>query len=97
MTTDIKQVLDTRGKRYGDFADNAEVTGAFLHLLLSYLEKRDDGQLKLTSPQFKALLLIITKIARIVNGDPTYIDNWVDIAGYSQLVVNHLQNTNKGT
>ena len=31
------------------------------------------------------------KIARILNGDPNYIDNWIDLVGYSQLVVNRLE------
>lgn len=35
--------------------------------------------------------LICTKIARIVHGDSKHIDHWLDIAGYSQLIVNRLQ------
>ena len=31
------------------------------------------------------------KIARILNGDPNYIDNWIDLVVYSQLVVNRLE------
>jgi hypothetical protein len=35
--------------------------------------------------------LICTKIARIVHGDSKHIDHWLDIAGYSQLIINRLQ------
>ena len=35
--------------------------------------------------------LICTKIARIVHGDDKHIDHWLDIAGYSQLIINRLQ------
>jgi hypothetical protein len=35
--------------------------------------------------------MISNKIARIVEGDPAYIDSWHDISGYSQLVVNWLE------
>lgn len=31
------------------------------------------------------------KVARILNGDPRYDDNWVDIAGYSTLVAQRLK------
>ena len=31
------------------------------------------------------------KIGRILNGDPAYLDSWVDIVGYTQLVVNELE------
>jgi hypothetical protein len=34
--------------------------------------------------------MIQHKIARILNGDPTYTDNWHDIAGYATLVEQHL-------
>ena len=34
--------------------------------------------------------MIFHKLARIANGDPTYIDSWTDIAGYAQLVVDDL-------
>jgi hypothetical protein len=97
MTTEVTQVLENRGKRYGAFVANAEITGAFLRLLLYYSERRGDDALNVETPQFKALLMIITKFSRILNGDPEYLDNWVDIAGYAQLVVNHLQKPNEKT
>ena len=38
----------------------------------------------------EALEMIVHKIARIVNGDPNYIDNWIDICGYSKLVIDEI-------
>ena len=35
--------------------------------------------------------MISHKIARIMNGDPNYADNWIDIAGYATLVANRLE------
>ena len=35
--------------------------------------------------------MIASKIARIVNGDPDYADNWHDIAGYARLVEKELE------
>ena len=34
---------------------------------------------------------ILLLMGRIVNGDPSYVDNWRDIAGYAQLVADELQ------
>ena len=42
-----------------------------------------------------AMYMIASKMARIVNGDPNYIDNWHDIAGYATLVEQELNMTNR--
>lgn len=34
----------------------------------------------------QALTVIADKIARILNGDPFYVDNWHDIQGYAKLI-----------
>ena len=34
--------------------------------------------------------MIQHKIARVLNGDPNYPDNWHDIAGYARLVEREL-------
>lgn len=49
----------------------------------------------MTPPMKQSMEMFADKIARILNGDPTYDDSWVDIAGYSQLVVNILQAKDK--
>jgi hypothetical protein len=41
--------------------------------------------------QRESLEMIAHKISRIVNGDANYMDSWVDIAGYAQLVIDKLQ------
>jgi hypothetical protein len=35
--------------------------------------------------------MICQKMARIAVGDADYLDNWIDIAGYAQLVADRLQ------
>lgn len=37
------------------------------------------------------MTMIATKMARIVNGDPDYLDNWHDIQGYAKLVQQELE------
>lgn len=39
----------------------------------------------------EALEMVQHKIARILNGDPQYLDNWVDGAGYFKLVADRLE------
>lgn len=83
METNIKDILAERGSRYGEFKRHAEITIALKDIVMSY------GQ-NLTDDQREALEMIMHKVGRILNGDPNYVDSWVDIVGYAQLVVDRL-------
>ena len=76
----INETLEQRGARYGEFSEVAETTYQLQEVL-----KRSQASV-MTSSQIIALDMICNKMARIVNGDPNYIDNWHDIAGYAALV-----------
>ena len=86
--TETNELLNERGKRYGTFKRHARVSQA---LKRSIVEHIDEQQKVLEPYQAEALEMICHKIARIVNGDPNYIDSWADIAGYATLVVKTLQ------
>ena len=45
----------------------------------------------LKADQKEALEMIATKMGRIVNGDPDYLDSWLDIQGYCQLVIDRVR------
>lgn len=91
---DIKQTLNERGKRYGSFKGHAEVAQRLKVVVQEELETRE----KFLSPvQQEAVDMILHKLARIVNGDANYIENWRDICGYSQLVVDVLHRTEGAT
>ena len=77
----IEQTLAERGSRYGDFESVAETTRALMRTLTD-ADRFDE----LSAAQYEALHMICSKMARIVNGDPDYSDNWHDIAGYAKLV-----------
>ncbi|WP_151839970.1 DUF6378 domain-containing protein [Acinetobacter soli] len=81
----IEKTLEERGTRYGDFKDVAEAT-----LQLQQVLNRSKTS-RMTSSQIIALDMICNKMARIVCGDPNYIDNWHDIAGYATLIEKELQ------
>ena len=84
----INKTLEQRGERYGKFKDVAATTYALQEIL------RDaKNHEHMTDDQVIALDMICNKMARIVNGDPSYIDNWHDIAGYSTLVEQELSVT----
>jgi hypothetical protein len=84
--TDIKKTLNDRAAKYGDFRYHAELSVHFkkvMHKGRSWPELYPYMQ--------ESLEMIQHKIARILNGDPTYLDSWVDIIGYTQLVVDRLK------
>jgi translation initiation factor 2B subunit (eIF-2B alpha/beta/delta family) len=84
--TEINNILDERGNRYGDFASNATTTQ-----LIKQAMNLGDTADKLAFYQRESLEMIAHKISRIVNGDANYMDSWVDIVGYAQLVIDKLQ------
>lgn len=81
----LSEILAERGSRYGDFADQAEISQAMKKVMWASPKW---GALK--DDQKEALEMAVHKISRILNGDPDYVDSWVDVVGYSQLVVNRL-------
>lgn len=86
MTTNVNDMLAGRESRYGSFQGHAKIAQDLKAVMHDRL-----GWDSLAPDQKEALEMVQHKIARILNGDPNYIDNWVDIAGYSQLVVNRLE------
>ena len=77
----ISGTLEERGKRYGTFTSQAVLTQdlkAVMHCGSSWIAAPPDVK--------EALHMIASKIARIVNGDSNYADNWHDIQGYAKLV-----------
>jgi hypothetical protein len=85
MNSDITDVLEQRHGRYGSFIDNANVTNSLYEIVEPWVQK-DDPYIK------EALHMILHKISRIACGDKSYKDNWVDIIGYSQCVLDIIEN-----
>ena len=79
--------LKTRGSRYGEFRDNADVTDRLMAIIL---QADADSIHMMDYVQREALHIICQKISRICNGDPNYNDNWHDIAGYATLIDDYL-------
>lgn len=86
--SDVNEILDERGSRYGPFTTHAAITQQLKEVTNKHLHHR--GKV-LASDQQEALEMIFHKIGRIINGDPDYADSWVDIAGYAKLVADRLE------
>jgi hypothetical protein len=84
---DIEATLQQRGLRYGDFSEHA----AIAQELQDCMRANGKGWRKLTVDKKQALTVIADKIARILSGDPEYVDNWHDIQGYAKLAENRCQ------
>lgn len=76
----VTATLVARGQVYGDFTENAAISQEIKSMLRSH-----PNWFSLSRVHKESLDMIGQKIARILNGDPEYKDNWHDIAGYAQL------------
>lgn len=84
----VTEILQQRGSVYGLFTHNAETTNrireAMRHSPSRWDLLPDDVKLGLD--------LIALKIARIVTGDHSHLDNYDDIAGYAKIVADRIRN-----
>jgi len=86
--TDTRSLLTEREKTHGCFADVAQVAQ---EIKTAFYDPAESGAgIELNDVQHEALESIAVKMARIVCGDPGFRDHWLDIIGYAQLVVDHL-------
>lgn len=82
----LDAVLNERGSRYGSFVKHAYITQRIKAAMTD-----TPNWIILADDMVEALEMIAHKMGRILNGDPTYADSWVDIAGYAQLVADRLE------
>ena len=81
----LASVLSERGSRYGSLMSNATISQNLKEIL------HNSTNWEAMPPDMKeALHMIVHKISRIVEGDFEYDDSWIDISGYSTLIVERL-------
>lgn len=85
----IQKTLKQRGSIYGEFADNAE-TSQILKQTMRNAKNWDE----LSYAQQEALEMVQHKISRLLNGNPNYQDNVVDILGYTELMFKDMKAKN---
>lgn len=89
MSTPIDFILGQRGRTYGNFLTQSHIAAEIKEAMRRHTRGGWDEEL--APDQREALEMFAVKIARIINGDPNYADNWRDIEGYARLVANRLE------
>ena len=87
---ELATVLSERGSRYGSLMSNATISQGLKEILHS-----STNWGAMPPDMREALDMIVHKISRIVEGDFNYDDSWIDISGYSTLIVERLHLTLK--
>ena len=85
-TTNVNEMLAGRQARYGSFGGHAKIAQG-----LKAVMHDAPNWSKLTDVQKEGLEMVQHKIARMLNGDPKYLDNIVDVVGYSTLIKNVME------
>ena len=82
--TEVNDVLAQRGNVHGKFGDNA----TFHEYMMAGMQAHRNGigWQNLSARQKLSLDAMAQKIARILSGDPNFIDHWLDVEGYAKLV-----------
>jgi hypothetical protein len=86
--TNVDTILDKRAEQYGSFMASANVAIRLKGVMHNAIAQQD---LHLAPDQLLALDMIAVKVSRILTGNPSYLDSWLDIAGYAKLVADRLQ------
>lgn len=84
----VDKVLDTRADQYGSFMQGADIAVRIKGIMHNAIARKD---MHLYPDQLLALDMIAVKISRIVNGNASHRDSWLDIAGYATLVADRIQ------
>jgi len=85
-TPTVAELLNERGKQYGEFYGHAHITQAIKAAMAA------SPNWHILSPDKReALEMIAHKVGRVLNGNPEYLDSWTDIAGYSTLVADAIK------
>ena len=89
MPLNTEELITSRALTHGTFGYNADTFEAFMQIL--------EPRLLIGHPTYVrfALRMILVKMSRILHGDPRFLDHWKDIAGYTRLVEEIIQQENE--
>ena len=82
----VEQVLEERGKDYGDYVGKALFIQG-----VKYLMRTSPSWGAMDADMRESMEMIAHKMGRVMYGDPNYADSWIDIAGYAKLVADRLE------
>jgi hypothetical protein len=83
------ELLAERQKISGNYEDHARIFIPMIEQLIN-----EHGWERLTNCMKETIYMTIFKYARVLSGDPFFLDHWQDVVGYNQLVIDQLQSSN---
>jgi len=86
---DINQMLDEKSAVYGDFKGGC-MTRHYIVDIINQRHRETHGGEDMPSLYLEFVWDIANKLSRIAV-TPNHVDSWVDIAGYSSLIVHSLE------
>ncbi len=94
MLEELNHDLRDRGESYGKFGQQSCLAQDLKAVMLERLENNPAFQ-KLNEEQRntirEGLEMILLKVSRLANGDPTHWDSYKDIAGYAIITARDIQ------
>lgn len=92
----VASTLHQRGTTYGDFTTQATLSRT-LNTIWQQHYYQLHGNLDLPPFILEGVAMVFHKLARAANGDAKFADNYTDVAGYAQLIVDGLATTEGAT
>jgi hypothetical protein len=86
----IVDVLKQREATHGDFSTKATTIQVLKNIMRGTERWRD-----LSFAQQESLDMIMTKVGRILHGNPNEPDHWLDIMGYTKLISDDIEEQSK--
>lgn len=86
----IEDILKQREATHGDFPMKATTIQVLKNIMRGTEKWRD-----LSFAQQESLDMIMTKVGRILHGNPNEPDHWLDIIGYTKLISDDIEEQSK--
>ena len=81
MNTKVDKIVSDRGKSHGDYKLMSELAQILKETIRSW--KKGSG-INISPYAQESVEMIMLKVARIITGDETFRDHWLDIQGYAK-------------
>jgi len=86
-TPSIGDIIKERETTHGDY----EMKAIFIQEIMEDISGLYVWK-SMAADQKESIHMIISKLSRIIYGNPNHADHWIDIAGYAKLVSDRLEN-----
>lgn len=92
--SEVSETLDQRNSLYGDYRKGIVFRSEFMNLIkTTYRTEHGGREMSFIHEQF--FIDIATKLSRLAVS-PDHLDSWLDMAGYSTLILQTLRQTGEG-